>query len=34
VTSLVTHRLPLASAIAGYDLVRGGGPALKVVVLP
>jgi len=34
VTSLVTHRLPLEQAAAGYDLVRAAGSALKVVVTP
>jgi L-iditol 2-dehydrogenase len=34
VTSLVTHRLPLSEAAAGYDLVRAAGPALKVLVTP
>jgi L-iditol 2-dehydrogenase len=34
VTSLVTHRLPLEQAAAGYELVRAAGSALKVVVTP
>lgn len=34
VTALVTHRLPLADAALGYDLIRAAGPALKVVVFP
>jgi L-iditol 2-dehydrogenase len=34
VESLVTHRLPLAQAAAGYDLVRAAGAALKVLVTP
>jgi L-iditol 2-dehydrogenase len=34
VTSLVTHRLSLEQAAAGYDLVRAAGSALKVVVTP
>jgi L-iditol 2-dehydrogenase len=34
VTSLITHRLSLDEAIAGYGLVRAMGPALKVVVIP
>ncbi len=34
VTSLITHRLSLDEAMAGYDLVRAMGPALKVVVTP
>jgi L-iditol 2-dehydrogenase len=32
--SLITHRLSLAEAAAGYDLVRAAGPALKVIVRP
>ncbi|MGQ0568961.1 MAG: alcohol dehydrogenase catalytic domain-containing protein [Armatimonadota bacterium] len=31
---LITHRLPLVEARAGYDLIRATGPALKVVVRP
>jgi L-iditol 2-dehydrogenase len=34
VTSLITHRLPLDQAAAGYDLVRTATSALKVVVIP
>jgi L-iditol 2-dehydrogenase len=34
VEPLITHRLPLRDAGAGYALVRAAGPALKVVVRP
>jgi L-iditol 2-dehydrogenase len=34
VRPLITHRLPLRDAGAGYALVRAAGPALKVVVQP
>lgn len=34
VEPLITHRLPLRDAGAGYALVRAAGPALKVVVQP
>jgi L-iditol 2-dehydrogenase len=34
VEALITHRLSLAEAPAGYDLVRATGPALKVIVRP
>jgi L-iditol 2-dehydrogenase len=34
VESLITHRLPLEQAAAGYDLVRAAGATLKVVVIP
>ncbi len=31
---LITHRLALADAAAGYELVRAAGPALKVIIRP
>ncbi|MDR7420530.1 MAG: alcohol dehydrogenase catalytic domain-containing protein [Armatimonadota bacterium] len=34
VETLITHRLSLAEAAHGYDLVRAAGPALKVIVRP
>jgi L-iditol 2-dehydrogenase len=34
VQALVTHRLPLPQAAAGYELVRAAGSALKVIVTP
>ncbi len=34
VESLITHRLALTDAAAGYELVRAAGPALKVIVRP
>ncbi len=34
VEPLVTHRLSLDEAAAGYELVRAAGPALKVIVRP
>ncbi len=34
VESLITHRLALADAAAGYELVRAAGPALKVIIRP
>ncbi len=34
VESLITHRLSLAEAVAGYNLIRAAGPALKVIVRP
>ncbi len=34
VEPLITHRLALTDAAAGYELVRAAGPALKVIIRP